>query len=157
MEGKVVDRARAAERARLLREQDRRAVFTNGCFDILHEGHLHLLREARALGDFLFVGLNDDDSVRRLKGKGRPVNPLAVRARALAEVPYVDLVVPFPEDTPLELIRAIQPDVLVKGGDYAEEEVVGGDVVRGCGGRVVIIPLLPGFSTTGIIGDQGEE
>lgn len=127
-------------------------VFTNGVFDLLHPGHIDVLFGARAQGDLLIVGLNSDASVRRLgKGPDRPVRSEAERAYVLAGLAAVDAVVVFDEDTPLELVRVLQPDVIVKGGDYAPETVVGADVVRGRGGRVVIIPLTPGQSTTSII------
>ncbi len=130
-----------------LRRRGRVVVFTNGCFDILHAGHIYLLKEARKLGDFLFVGLNTDESVRRLKGPGRPINPLWARAQVLASVRWVDAVVPFPEDTPWELIKALRPHVLVKGSDYKPEEVVGRELVE----RLVLVPLLKGLSTTAIV------
>jgi D-beta-D-heptose 7-phosphate kinase/D-beta-D-heptose 1-phosphate adenosyltransferase len=124
---------------------------TNGCFDILHPGHVSLLAFARGQCDRLIVALNTDASVARLKGPGRPVNELARRAAVMAAIRYVDGVVAFDEDTPLELITALVPDVLVKGADYSVEAVVGGDVVRAAGGRVVLAELVPGQSTTGII------
>jgi D-beta-D-heptose 7-phosphate kinase/D-beta-D-heptose 1-phosphate adenosyltransferase len=126
-------------------------VFTNGCFDLLHPGHVRLLREAAALGDFLVVGLNSDESVRRLKGAARPVNPQDARAEVLAALECVDAVTVFDEETPLELIQAVRPDVLVKGGDYRPDEVVGRDEVEGSGGRLVLIPLVPGHSTTQMV------
>lgn len=112
---------------------------------------MHLLRTARCFGDVLFVGVNSDASVRRLKGPGRPLNCLRSRLMVLTELRSVDWAVPFDEDTPLELVRAILPDVLVKGGDYTAEAVVGGDLVRSAGGRVEIVPLLQGFSSTGLM------
>ncbi len=127
-------------------------VFTNGVFDLLHPGHIDVLTGARAQGDCLVVGVNSDASVRRLgKGPERPVRSEAERAYVLAGLAAVDAVVIFDEDTPLELVQALQPDVIVKGGDYAPESVVGGEVVRARGGRVVIIPLTAGQSTTSII------
>ncbi len=123
-------------------------VFTNGCFDLLHPGHVRLLREAATLGDFLVVGLNSDASVRRLKGQSRPINPAEARAEVLSALEAVDAVTVFDEDTPLELITAIRPDILVKGGDYRPEEVVGRAVVEAAGGRLVLIPLVEGHSTT---------
>lgn len=134
--------------------ENKTIVFTNGCFDLLHPGHLYLLREAKKLGDVLIVGVNDDASVKRLKGEARPLESLEERLRKLAEVPEVDLVIAFSEDTPLELIRQLRPQVLVKGGDYSEAQVVGAEFVRSLGGRVHIIPLLEGYSTTGIIGQN---
>jgi len=128
-----------------------RVVFTNGVFDLLHPGHIDLLIGARRLGDVLVVGLNADDSVRRLKGPGRPVRTEAERAYVLAALAMVDVVVLFDQDTPLALIRALEPDVLVKGGDYTEATIVGAPDVRARGGEVVVIPLTPGQSTTSII------
>jgi rfaE bifunctional protein nucleotidyltransferase chain/domain len=126
-------------------------VFTNGCFDLLHAGHADLLARAKALGDILVVGLNSDASVRRLKGPSRPVTPLAERAFVLAQLTATDFVTAFEEDTPLSLITAIMPDILVKGGDWPPETIVGRDIVLARGGRVQSLPLLPGISTTGII------
>lgn len=126
-------------------------VFTNGCFDVLHRGHVEYLAAARALGAALVVGLNTDASVRRLKGQGRPLNPQDDRAYVLAGLAAVDAVTYFDDDTPRDLIAALLPDVLVKGGDYRAEDVVGGAEVRAAGGRVVIAPLVPGRSTTGLL------
>jgi D-beta-D-heptose 7-phosphate kinase/D-beta-D-heptose 1-phosphate adenosyltransferase len=128
-----------------------RVVFTNGVFDLLHPGHVDLLLGARRQGEALVVGLNADASVRRLKGPDRPVRGEAERAYVLAALAMVDAVVLFDEDTPLELIRALAPDVLVKGGDYTEATIVGAGEVRSRGGDVVVIPLTPGQSTTSII------
>ncbi|MBI1751008.1 MAG: D-glycero-beta-D-manno-heptose 1-phosphate adenylyltransferase [Acidobacteria bacterium] len=124
--------------------------FTNGCFDLIHPGHVQYLADARALGDFLVVGLNSDASVARLKGDSRPLQNEAARAAILLGLRSVDAVVRFDQDTPLELIRALRPDVLVKGGDYTPETVVGRDIVEARGGRLVLIPFLPGHSTTRI-------
>ena len=126
-------------------------VFTNGVFDLLHPGHVDVLTAARAEGDALVVGVNSDDSVRRLKGPERPVRRAAERAYLVAALECVDAVVIFEQDTPLELIRTLRPDVLVKGGDYSPERVVGRDDVESWGGRVCIVPLTPGQSTTDII------
>lgn len=126
-------------------------VFTNGCFDILHVGHVRYLQEASKLGDILIVGLNSDESVRRLKGPSRPINNEAERAELLASLSFVDYVVTFNEDTPYELISVVQPDILVKGGDYANEYVVGTDIVEGRGGKLVLIPFVEGKSTTNLI------
>ncbi|MCA3506550.1 MAG: D-glycero-beta-D-manno-heptose 1-phosphate adenylyltransferase [Rhodobacter sp.] len=136
---------------RQLARQGKRIVFTNGCFDILHCGHLALLKQAKAEGDVLVVGVNSDASVARLKGPTRPINPLSDRMALLAGLKPVDFVLWFDEDTPLALIEAIQPDVLVKGGDYTRETVVGADLVEGRGGRVVIVPTLDGRSTTDVL------
>lgn len=124
--------------------------FTNGCFDLIHPGHVQYLADVRALGDFLVVGLNSDASVARLKGPSRPLQDERARAQVLLGLRSVDAVVRFEEDTPLELIRALQPDLLAKGGDYTPETVVGRDVVEARGGRVAIIPFLPGHSTSAI-------
>jgi rfaE bifunctional protein nucleotidyltransferase chain/domain len=127
-------------------------VFTNGVFDLLHPGHIDLLTAARAAGDALIVGVNSDASVRRLgKGPERPIRPERDRAYVLAALAAVDAVVIFDEDTPLELVRALEPDVLVKGGDYREETIVGAKEVRARGGNVVVIPLRDGQSTTSIV------
>jgi D-beta-D-heptose 7-phosphate kinase/D-beta-D-heptose 1-phosphate adenosyltransferase len=128
-----------------------RIVFTNGVFDLLHPGHIDALVGARRAGDLLVVGLNSDESVRRLKGPERPVRAEAERAYVLAALAMVDVVVVFSEDTPLALIMAMRPDVLVKGGDYVESTIVGAREVRAWGGEVAIIPLTPGQSTTSII------
>lgn len=141
----------ARRRVVALRRAGKRIVFTNGCFDLLHPGHIVYLREARALGDALIVGVNDDASVRRLKGAARPINPIADRALMLSALRAVDLVLPFSEDTPIRLIEALRPDVLVKGGDYTPDTMVGADVVREAGGRVVVVPFVDGYSTTGLI------
>jgi D-beta-D-heptose 7-phosphate kinase/D-beta-D-heptose 1-phosphate adenosyltransferase len=129
-----------------------RVVFTNGVFDLLHPGHVALLEAARAEGDVLVVGLNADASVRRLgKAADRPIVPEQARARVLAGLAAVDCVVLFGEDTPLELITALEPDVLVKGADYSRDRIVGADVVEGRGGRVVRVPVVAGFSSTAIV------
>ena len=127
-------------------------VFTNGCFDILHRGHATYLAAARDLGGVLVVGVNSDASVRRLKGPDRPVNDERSRALMLAALQCVDYVTLFDEDTPLALIDAIRPDVLVKGGDYTRDTIVGADIVERSGGQVVTIPLVQGFSTTALLG-----
>lgn len=127
-----------------------RLCFTNGCFDLIHPGHVKYLEDARALGDFLVVGLNSDASVARLKGPGRPLQDEEARAAVLLGLRSVDAVVRFDEDTPLELIQALQPDVLVKGGDYTPETVVGREIVERRGGHLVLIPFLPGHSTSRI-------
>lgn len=134
-----------------LRNKGRKIVFTNGCFDILHVGHMHLLRGAREQGDVLVVGVNTDASVRRLKGERRPIIPQHERGQLLAALAAVDYVVFFDEDTPERLIRAIRPDVLVKGSDYRHDQVVGADIVQTYGGKVVLVPILEGVSTTDIV------
>jgi D-beta-D-heptose 7-phosphate kinase/D-beta-D-heptose 1-phosphate adenosyltransferase len=133
------------------RRDGTRVVFTNGCFDLVHAGHVRYLEAARALGDVLVVALNDDASVHRLKGAGRPILALAERAEVLAGLTAVDHLVAFAEDTPLALIEILQPDVLVKGADWAADDIVGRNVVLARGGRVERIDLAPGVSTSEII------
>ena len=124
---------------------------TNGCFDILHAGHIKYLEEAKALGDTLIIAINDDESVVRLKGKHRPINPLSDRMKVLDGLASSDFIVPFEEDTPIELINLIKPDILVKGGDYSINDVVGVDEVREYGGDVKILSYLDGYSSSKII------
>ena len=134
-----------------LRSSGKKIVFTNGCFDVLHPGHIYLLRKAKELGDYLFVGLNSDESVKRLKGERRPIFKEEARKEILLALRFVDKVVIFDEDTPLELIKAVKPDFLVKGAEYAEEEIVGADFVQSYGGKIVRIEMLPEYSTTKLI------
>ena len=143
---KIVSLKQAAALRGTLRRQGKKAVFTNGCFDILHAGHVAALEAARSAGDFLFLGLNSDASVRRLKGPSRPLNKAADRARVLAAMAAVDAVVIFTSDTPLALIKTLRPDVLVKGADYRAAKVVGAEFA----GRVLLVPLLKGRSTTAL-------
>jgi D-beta-D-heptose 7-phosphate kinase / D-beta-D-heptose 1-phosphate adenosyltransferase len=139
------------ERLAEWRNHGLRIGFTNGCFDLLHRGHIRLLAEARAACDRLIVGLNSDASTRRLKGQGRPINPAEGRAEVLAALEAVDLVVVFEQDTPLELIKLVRPNVLIKGADYSREAVVGHEVVEAAGGQVILVDLVPGHSTTNIV------
>jgi D-beta-D-heptose 7-phosphate kinase/D-beta-D-heptose 1-phosphate adenosyltransferase len=149
---KVVDGEAAARWVTDLQGRGQKVVFTNGCFDLLHPGHIHYLEEARSLGDALIVAVNTDASMARLnKGPGRPLTPEADRARVLAALACVDRVVLFGEDTPLALIIRLTPNVLVKGGDYQLHEIVGREAVLARGGRVVALPFVPGYSTTGLI------
>lgn len=143
--------ARDALLRRFARPRTERVVFTNGCFDLLHPGHLDYLCAARALGDRLVVGVNTDASVRRLKGAGRPVTPGSDRALLLAGLECVDAVTFFDEDTPRELVAALLPDVLVKGRDYEPHEVVGREEVEAAGGRLVLVPFREGYSTTDLM------
>jgi len=129
---------------------DRRIVFTNGCFDIFHYGHLYILREAAKLGN-LVVGINSDISIRKLKGEGRPIFPLKYRQQIISSLFFVDTVMSFNEETPLNLITKIKPDVLVKGGDYVVETIVGAEFVKKNGGEVIIIPLIKDLSSTNIL------
>ena len=153
--GEVLDRVEAIRRRAAARVLRKTFVFTNGCFDVLHVGHVALLAEAKRQGDVLLVGVNSDRSVRGLKGEGRPLQDETSRAEILAAMRHVDLVVVFDEDTPLELIRALEPDVLVKGADYAPDQVVGKSVVEEAGGRVVLVPLVPDRSSSRILSRLG--
>lgn len=141
----------ATAKVSLWQQTGHEVVFTNGCFDLLHAGHLQSLHQARALGDKLIVGLNADISVQKLKGPHRPITDEQSRALGLAALECVDGVVIFEQDTPLEIIELLSPDILAKGGDYTPENVVGANHVIENGGKVVILPLLEGFSTTGIV------
>ena len=152
MRGKILTKTTLQRRLSALRGSGRTIVFTNGCFDVLHVGHVRFLERARRLGDTLVVGLNSDASTHRLKGDGRPIQSEAARAAVLASLANVDLVVVFGEDTPLKLIEALRPDVLVKGADYARDEVVGADLVERHGGKLILVELAPGHSTSGTIG-----
>jgi rfaE bifunctional protein nucleotidyltransferase chain/domain len=133
------------------RNNGKRIAFTNGCFDLLHRGHVHVLRAARACADVLIVGVNSDESVKQIKGPARPVLPEADRCELLGAMEMVDFVILFNEPDPYDLIAAIQPDVLVKGGDWNSERIIGADLVEEGGGRVVVVPYIKGFSTTEIL------
>lgn len=141
----------AKEQVDRWKKQGKRVVFTNGCFDLLHLGHVDYLEKAKGLGDVLVVGLNSDDSVSRFKGPQRPIQDQTSRSRVMASLHAVDLVVFFNEDTPFELISALLPQVLVKGSDYLAENIVGADVVKNAGGVVKTIDFVPGYSTTRIV------
>jgi rfaE bifunctional protein nucleotidyltransferase chain/domain len=149
--GPLLSRSEAARLAQAIRDQGRRVVFTNGVFDLLHPGHIRYLQQARALGDALIVGVNADASVRRNKGENRPITCEAERAELLGALACVDAVTLFDEDTPAEVIQAVQPDVLVKGADWATDQIVGRDTVEARGGRVVRIAVEQGHSTTAIL------
>ena len=133
------------------RKTNKKIVFTNGCFDLLHKGHRDLIKKSFSFGDILIVGLNSDESVKRLKGKNRPIQSEVDRKNALLDTGYVNQVYIFDDDTPLELINLIKPDILVKGGDYTPNEIVGYEEVTSSGGEIRIVPLTPGFSTTSTI------
>ncbi len=152
-DGKIVDATELAAALRYNRHHGRRIVFTNGCFDILHPGHVRLLRAARQLGDILVLGLNSDASIRQLKGVGRPINSFLHRAEVLEGLSSVDYIIEFDAPTPLELIRSVMPDVLVKGGDYEPSTIVGYDVVTEAGGQVLALDFHKGYSTTKIINE----
>lgn len=152
LQHKLVSKEQALAELKKLKHQGKKIVFTNGCFDILHPGHVDYLSQARDQGDFLALGLNTDDSVKRLgKAPNRPVNDQASRAKVLAGLASIDCIVLFNEDTPYELIKFLEPDVLVKGDDYAVEKIVGYDLVTARGGKVITIPFLQGYSTTNLI------
>ena len=150
-EKRVTDPAMMQPRLAYYRGQGKRIVFTNGCFDILHRGHVTLLNRAKGLGDVLIVGVNSDESVRRLKGQERPINSLEDRLKVLAALSYVDHVIPFDEDTPASIIEAVRPDILVKGGDYSRETLPETALVERLGGAVCILPFIEERSTTDII------
>lgn len=147
----LMDRTELEFSLAIWRFKGQKLVFTNGCFDIVHRGHVEYLAKAASLGNQLIIGLNTDASVKRLKGMARPVQDETTRALVLASFSFVSKVVLFDEDTPFELINLIQPDILVKGGDYKPEEIVGYDIVKGKGGEIVTIDLVEGHSTTSII------
>ena len=149
---RVVDSVQVQRLVNIWRMKGDRIVFTNGCFDILHRGHVEYLQEAAALGDRLIIGVNSDASVKRQnKGPERPLNDQYSRAKVLAALRFIDAVVIFDQDTPLELIKALGPDVLVKGGDWSEDKIVGSEHVRSLGGDVRSLKLVDGFSTTGLV------
>jgi rfaE bifunctional protein nucleotidyltransferase chain/domain len=150
--GKVIeDITSLKEKLLKAKKNNKKIVFTNGCFDLIHKGHISLLQKAKSEGDLLVVAINSDESVRKLKKEGRPIFPASERAEILASFEMVDFVTIFGEETPYEIISALKPDVLVKGGDWKIETVVGRDIVEANGGRVVIIPQIKGSSTSNII------
>ncbi len=148
---KILDRESLREKMEDLRKTGKKIAFTNGCFDILHVGHVRYLREAKKTGDVLVLALNSDSSVRSIKGEKRPLVPETERAEVLAALEFIDFITIFDELTPLELIKCLKPDVLIKGGDWPEEKVVGRDEVKQWGGKVVIIPEVMGKSTTNVV------
>ncbi len=147
----IVDLKKLKKIVKKLKEEGKKIVFTNGCFDILHRGHIEILKKAKKKGDILIVGLNSDKSIRKIKGNKRPIIKERDRAKILDSIKYVDYVILFDEETPYGLIKEIRPDVLVKGADYRVEEVVGGDIVLKEKGEVYLVPLLKGKSTTKVI------
>ena len=151
IQSKIFTSKQFLKKLQLWRFKDQKVVFTNGCFDLLHQGHIHYLMQTADLGDKLIIGLNSNASVKRLKGNSRPLQDEQARAEILASLQYVAAVVIFEEDTPLKLIQLCQPDVLVKGGDYQKHQIVGAGFVEQGGGEVVIIPFLEGHSTTNLI------
>jgi len=151
LQSKIVTKEQLKPILNVLKFKGKKVVFSNGCFDILHRGHIEYLAKAASLGDNMVIGLNTDDSVRRLKGENRPVQDEVSRAQVMAALHFVDHVVLFDEDTPFELINFLKPDILVKGSDYKEDEIVGADIVKKNGGKVHTIDLVAGYSTTSII------
>jgi rfaE bifunctional protein nucleotidyltransferase chain/domain len=151
MPGKIQSLSALAEIAARARENGKSVVFTNGCFDLLHRGHVHVLRQAKALGDILVVAINSDRSVKTIKGEARPILPETDRVELIAALEMVDYVVLFDEPDPYRIIAAIKPDILAKGGDWSADKIVGADIVTEYGGKVAVIPYLQGFSTTEII------
>jgi rfaE bifunctional protein nucleotidyltransferase chain/domain len=151
MMNKILERTALKDKLEELRKKGKKIAFTNGCFDILHVGHVRYLREAKKTADVLVLALNSDSSVRSLKGKERPLVPEKERAEILAALEFIDFVTIFPESTPLELINYLKPDFLIKGGDWAEKDVVGRKEIKEWGGRVTIIPEVEGKSTTNIV------
>ena len=148
---KILDRNTLKNNLEALRKEGKKIAFTNGCFDILHVGHVRYLREAKKIGDILVLALNSDSSVRAIKGEERPLVSEEERAEVIAALEFIDFVTIFPELTPLELINYLKPDILIKGGDWPEDKVVGREEVKKWGGRVVIIPEVEGKSTTNIV------
>jgi len=144
------------EKVERLKSDNNKIVFTNGCFDILHRGHFDYLYQSKSLGNFLIVGLNSDDSVRLLKGNDRPINNQNIRAENLSKLDYIDAVIIFNEETPEKLINLLLPDILTKGGDYKINQIIGSEIVTNNGGKVKILPLIKGYSTTAIINNQGK-
>ena len=149
--GKIQDIQSLISIRNSLKEKNKKVVFTNGCFDLLHRGHIHLLREAKKLGDVLIVGVNDDSSIRKIKGPKRPIFPLEERMEILEAVAVVDWLVSFSEETPRQIIAVLLPDVLVKGGDWSPENIVGREEVEEAGGEVFTIPYLPSHSSSDIV------
>ena len=152
----LFERKTLIEKIGKLKSANNKIVFTNGCFDIIHKGHLSYLHQSKDLGDYLIVGLNSDDSVTLLKGSDRPINNQNVRAKNLLRLDYVDAVIIFSEETPEELIKLLLPDILTKGGDYKKNQIAGSNTVTKNGGKVIILPHLKGYSTTAIINNQGK-
>ena len=149
-----MEKSKLKEKILSLKLKNKKIVFTNGCFDILHLGHLKYLEESKKLGDFLIVAINSDESVKILKGSGRPVNNYTLRSKNLMKLKFVDEVIIFSERTPINLIKYLLPDVLTKGGDYKTIDIVGSSVVEKSGGKVVVLPFLKGYSTTNIINSK---
>ena len=147
----IIENSDLDNQIKQLKERQKKIVFTNGCFDLLHKGHIDLLKKASTYGDVLIVGLNSDNSVKKLKGQDRPIEDEIIRSKKLLEISNVDFVIIYNSETPKDLINKIMPDVLVKGGDYSKKDIVGYNEVKASGGKVKIVPLTKGFSTTSLI------
>ena len=151
LHSKILDKERLLVKLTDWKEENKKIVFTNGCFDLIHLGHIELIARSADLGDILIIGVNTDNSIKRLKGKNRPIVEEISRAKQLAALEFVDAVVFFDQDTPMDLIKMINPNVITKGGDYNTDQVIGNDIVTQNNGEVVIIPLTQGYSTTSIL------
>ena len=151
LNSKILDKERLLVKLTDWKEEDKKIVFTNGCFDLIHLGHIEVIARSADLGDILIIGVNTDNSIKRLKGKNRPIVQEISRAKQLAALEFVDAVVFFDQDTPIDLIKMINPNVITKGGDYNTDQVIGNDIVTQNNGEVVIIPLTQGYSTTSIL------
>ena len=151
LNSKILDKERLLVKLTDWKEEDKKIVFTNGCFDLIHLGHIEVIARSADLGDILIIGVNTDNSIKRLKGKNRPIVEEISRAKQLAALEFVDAVVFFDQDTPIDLIKMINPNVITKGGDYNTDQVIGNDIVTQNNGEVVIIPLTQGYSTTSIL------
>ena len=151
LNSKILDKERLLVKLTDWKEEDKKIVFTNGCFDLIHLGHIEVIARSADLGDILIIGVNTDNSIKRLKGKNRPIVEEISRAKQLAALEFVDAVVFFDQDTPIDLIKVINPNVITKGGDYNTDQVIGNDIVTQNDGEVVIIPLTQGYSTTSIL------
>ena len=151
LNSKILDKERLLVKLTDWKEEDKKIVFTNGCFDLIHLGHIEVIARSADLGDILIIGVNTDNSIKRLKGKNRPIVEEISRAKQLAALEFVDAVVFFDQDTPIDLIKIINPNLITKGGDYNSDQVIGNDIVAKNNGEVVIIPLTQGYSTTSIL------
>ena len=151
LNSKILDKERLLVKLTDWKEEEKKIVFTNGCFDLIHLGHIEVIARSADLGDILIIGVNTDNSIKRLKGKNRPIVEEISRAKQLAALEFVDAVVFFDQDTPIDLIKMINPNVITKGGDYNTDQVIGNDIVTQNNGEVVIIPLIQGCSTTSIL------
>ena len=151
LNSKILDKERLLVKLTDWKEENKKIVFTNGCFDLIHLGHIEVIARSADLGDILIIGMNTDNSIKRLKGKNRPIVEEISRAKQLAALEFVDAVVLFDQDTPIDLIKVINPNVITKGGDYNTDQVIGNDIVTQNDGEVVIIPLTQGYSTTSIL------